>query len=281
MHTRYSSVIYTIYPKSSIDDDTLNQCAELFSKNYGKWSRSEKNVIKNTEGNVIADLRGKMIRLSTEKLKRDYLFKEDCGLVTASVVENGSKTLVGHAFFCMCPVNIGSEPELYTKSEPDLSLEEESHLELSLESESSLELSIDFNIFNITWITQLVVRMDYRSKGISKYLMYYAKGLDSLGVGMVTSNPYAVKSLESVMGKKYDISRVEEFADQIVKDCGIRYFSNAKLHLDSSTNVSIIDTNFYVDHSEIEENLDTLDEDDWQLTRELPEGFEYFVLIMV
>jgi hypothetical protein len=81
-------VVYTIIPNRAVTDLILQECAELFSHHYGKWSSK-------IEHKNLVPVPGAPIRLKPSKLKTDYLFNNRCGLVTAKV----DQQLIGHAFF--------------------------------------------------------------------------------------------------------------------------------------------------------------------------------------
>ena len=224
------NIVYTNYPKESVSQELLTSCAELFSNHYGVWG-------------PLSKLCGKRISLSGIRLLNDYLYSDNCGLVTATVI--GRPTIiVGHSFYSLIR---GRSRFSHSK-------------------------------YKITWITQLVVHRDYRNHGISKNLLYHSKNHDTVGLGMVTSNPFAIKSLEAVMGQRYDISQILEVAIQIVRSCGIRYLKDAEIYLDLETQTSLIDTRFYIDHTEALENLEAVSS--LSLCRDLPEGHEFFVLIL-
>jgi hypothetical protein len=81
-------VIYTIIPNEAVTDANLQECAELFSNHYGKWSNKK-------EYKDLVPSPGKHVKMKSSKLKSDYLFNNRCGLVTAKV----DQYLIGHAFF--------------------------------------------------------------------------------------------------------------------------------------------------------------------------------------
>ena len=81
-------IVYTIIPNRAVTDLILQECAELFSYHYGKWSSK-------IEHRDVVPALGAPIRMKSTKLKNDYLFNNRCGLVTAKV----DQRLIGHAFF--------------------------------------------------------------------------------------------------------------------------------------------------------------------------------------
>lgn len=81
-------VVYTIIPEKAVTDSILQECAQLFSNHYGKWSTNVEHAdrVPNPGGHI---------KMRPSKLRTDYLFNNRCGLVTA----RADQQLIGHAFF--------------------------------------------------------------------------------------------------------------------------------------------------------------------------------------
>lgn len=135
-----------------------------------------------------------------------------------------------------------------------------------------------FNLDNSTvrWITQLVVDDKVRNMKIAQNLIFRCIGTTAKIVGLCTSHPYAVKALEKA-GSRVDPKKTAEYAKSIVKLSNIPYLKSAILKCTNET--SLIDTNFHVDHTEINNILDSLIKGNkWQLGA-LPDGHEFFAII--
>ncbi|KAI1693456.1 hypothetical protein Ddc_22810 [Ditylenchus destructor] len=88
------NIRFIVWGADTISQELLQRCAELFSENYGTWSEKGPRP-------------GGKIRMSADRLKKDYLFNTDyCSLITAELYPN--KDLVGHAFICTFPFLTGS-----------------------------------------------------------------------------------------------------------------------------------------------------------------------------
>jgi hypothetical protein len=84
-------VVYTIIPNRAVTSDLLKKCAELFSNHYGIWSDKGEHKA------FIPVFPGSRVKMGPSRLKKDYLFNDRCGLVTAQVGD----ILIGHVFFTM------------------------------------------------------------------------------------------------------------------------------------------------------------------------------------
>lgn len=132
----------------------------------------------------------------------------------------------------------------------------------------------------VSWVTQLVVHTDYRNQGIAKKLLYSIWCMSNdTAWGIVTSNPYAIRALEKATRRRTEPSRIKkdyrklinissEFAPYINK--------NTEIKIDKYT--AQINTNFYIDHSDIQNKINNIVSEDvkWKLG-DLQEGWEWFV----
>lgn len=126
----------------------------------------------------------------------------------------------------------------------------------------------------ISWVLQLVVHSDYRRISIGKKLLSSIWGFsDDIAWGLATSNPYTIKTLESATFRKVDLSYIYNNIN-IIKSIG----SDVNfLHDDSyevSKSQSIVNTNFHIDHSKIDEKIKNAYGDNW-LFGKLPLGYEW------
>jgi hypothetical protein len=135
---------------------------------------------------------------------------------------------------------------------------------------------LDPVIGKICWITQLVVNSNVRNRGIAKNLINILFDPDSNVCGMVTSHPYAIKSLEKGTDYKVLPNVITENVPLIINNLKIPYIINSSYYCNKGC---IINTNFHVDHTDI---LNIIEEQkkngDW-LLEDLPDGYEYIVLI--
>ncbi|EFJ38393.1 hypothetical protein SELMODRAFT_437314 [Selaginella moellendorffii] len=103
------------------------------------------------------------------------------------------------------------------------------------------------------WITQLVVSSNHRNKKIAIRLMKNAMGAIPAAVGLITSHPFAVRSLERATGKRVSPDMVVVPAD------------------------GFVDTQFFADHSEVLDLLAKMP--DWSLGA-LEEGKEFVAVVL-
>lgn len=82
----------TVWGSHLVSEEILQQCAKLFSENYGVWGKLEVKP-------------GEPIHLSAARLRSQCLFNEKtCSLVTASL---SNDELIGHCFVCRFPFEDG------------------------------------------------------------------------------------------------------------------------------------------------------------------------------
>ncbi|GAM24753.1 hypothetical protein SAMD00019534_079280 [Acytostelium subglobosum LB1] len=86
-------VNYHILQADSLTDDQIQQCANLFSTKYGVWSKHVQPPLQP----------GKNVRLTANKLKKQFLFDDQC--YASLAIDNGEH--VGHALY-----RVFSTPEL-------------------------------------------------------------------------------------------------------------------------------------------------------------------------
>ena len=71
-------IVYTIIPNRAVTELILQECAELFSHHYGKWSSK-------IEHKDLVPVPGAPIRMKPSKLKTDYLLSRGSKKGTTTV----------------------------------------------------------------------------------------------------------------------------------------------------------------------------------------------------
>lgn len=131
----------------------------------------------------------------------------------------------------------------------------------------------------ISWVTQLVVHKEHRNKGIAKNLLFSIWGLSNdFAWGIVSSNPYAIRALEKATRRRAHPTRIKKNASKLLSvgnDC-VTYIDD-KTPVQISKDESRVNTQFYVDQSDLENKLFKVitDENPWILGQ-LDEGWEWF-----
>lgn len=120
------------------------------------------------------------------------------------------------------------------------------------------------------WITQLVVHGDYRKRGISKRIFCKCWSPDCIAWGLATSNPYAVKSLESITHKYCMPKLIASHAKSLIEASKIPYFQKSKFSINAHQ--SIIHSEFYLDHTNV--NDVAMNDNYWALGK-LEDGDEF------
>lgn len=129
------------------------------------------------------------------------------------------------------------------------------------------------------WITQLVVDAAMRSRKIASRLLGIAVShARSLKVcAMATSHPHAVKALENAAGSQCTPSVADLLAEKVLAACGVPYVQGKKLRVSEVPASSVIDTGFFVDHTEVDALRASIP--DWRLG-ELREGEEFLAIAL-
>ena len=116
----------------------------------------------------------------------------------------------------------------------------------------------------MTWVVQLVVAEAHRNKGIGGKLLHSIWGFSSDAAwGLATSNPFTVKTLEIATFRKVKPVEVLKHLEEI-KELGnlVEFVKSYKV----DKNQSLVDSNFFVNVDEIEENIDkAFGSDKWML----------------
>lgn len=116
----------------------------------------------------------------------------------------------------------------------------------------------------LSWVMQLVVHSDYRRKGIAKTLLLSIWGFSSDYMwGLATSNAITIKTLEASTLRRVRPSEMKKHESSILvlKD-NIPFAKDSIVTIDDK--LAVIDTNYPVDFTTIQENLKKYD-NDWLL----------------
>lgn len=130
----------------------------------------------------------------------------------------------------------------------------------------------------ISWVTQLVVHEDYRHQEIAKNLLHSIWGFtDHFAWGIISANPYAVRALEKTTRRRTDPVRIKHNLKRILS-IGIENlpYINEQTEAFVTNEISKINTEFYVDHSDVESMIENVVTDTvpWTLGH-LDEGWEW------
>lgn len=247
-HDRF---VFAAFEAREVPEGLLQECAALFSGHYGRWSRG---------GSTVTNTGGSSIRLSASRLRQDFLFDPTaCCLVAARDRNTGA--LAGHA----------------------------------------LGVRFRYDEASAVWITQLVVHGDHRRRGIAtelcrRVLLFRwgspcAAAIPTATIaGIATSNPLAIRSLMSAahegtaqwcQERKERRLTTYHHAEHLLAATGVPYLQHARViqHIDDDRAVSVIDTQFFVDHERVVEEHWSIVEPSVSLPRPLPEGHEYVVVV--
>jgi hypothetical protein len=211
-------------PYSIITDRILEKCSTLFNNNYGIWS----NDASLHSNNVLQA--GSRVKLGIKRLRELMLFNDRCFLVVAErrSLNDDQLELIGHTF---CT---------YAK--------------------------YDRLNGNAVWITQLVVSSSHQGRGIAGTLLSMAKNNveDVVVIGLVSSHPYAVMALSNASNRiPIQLKFIADHAKDVIQACNIPYLSHTQVvgsifdkqflsAVDINQQpVSLVKTDFFVDHKEI------------------------------
>ena len=132
---------------------------------------------------------------------------------------------------------------------------------------------------NIIWVTQFVIHKKFRNTGIGKQLLLSIWGFSSFFAwGLVTANPFAVRALEKITRRRCDPERIRRNSQQIL-NFGNKNVSYIDEHIEKriDSKSSLVNTKFYVDHSDVDKMLDAvITEDKPWLLGGIEEGWEWF-----
>ena len=185
---------------------------------------------------------GTRVTLSIARLRSDYLKDGDSFLTTHRL--NG--VLVGQAFFRRFTV---------TTIESD-----------SQTTESGI------------WVTQLVVDALFRGRHVARTLLKNCFGRSDVWGGLLSSHPYAVRAFEAASECKCDPTLVLRIGLTILEAADVDYAANA-LATGFQRNQCVMDTQFFVNHSDITRLLEGNTLGDWTLGNDLCDGEEFICVV--
>lgn len=130
----------------------------------------------------------------------------------------------------------------------------------------------------VDWVTQLVVHRDYRDRGVAKRLLNSVWGFsDHAAWGLVTPNPFAIRALEKATRRRCDPARIAKSAEELCAfgESLLPFIQSGVAEV--SGDRSVANTQFWVDHSDLEEMLTGAEArgSAWILGR-IGEGEEWF-----
>mmetsp|Transcript_7534 Transcript_7534/g.18680 ORF Transcript_7534/g.18680 Transcript_7534/m.18680 type:complete len:243 (-) Transcript_7534:306-1034(-) len=126
----------------------------------------------------------------------------------------------------------------------------------------------------VSWITQLCVSAEHRSRGIASRLCRHSWAIDAtFACGLVTSHPHAVRAVERATGRLCNPTISMQHADRMISASGIPYMQSRTVARPASPGGCTIDTGFFVDHTEVNRLISA--QPNWHLG-DLPEGHEFF-----
>ncbi|KAJ8131581.1 hypothetical protein O1611_g2047 [Lasiodiplodia mahajangana] len=144
-----------------------------------------------------------------------------------------------------------------------------------------------YNGVNVCWITQLVVRKDWRRRGVATKLVNAVREPTDDVFCIASSHPAACLAAARAFGtaiENVSLDFIVKSSNRIMKASPITYIRDAEPQgsifnaQDSTGLVSGVDTKFLVDHDETLEVLNEVRKKrDWPLG-ELPEGHEYLLV---
>lgn len=130
----------------------------------------------------------------------------------------------------------------------------------------------------VTWITQLVVHSDYRHRGIAENILFSIWGFsDHKAWGIVTANPYAIRALEKITRRRATPRRIMSSIDKI-REIAVDNvnFINSDTEFAVNENQSKVNTQFYVDHEDIQQKIINVTQNgtEW-LLGQIEDGWEW------
>ena len=131
----------------------------------------------------------------------------------------------------------------------------------------------------VSWVTQLVVHEAHRQQNVGKTLLFSIWGMSNhFAWGLVTASPYAVRALEKATRRRCLPARIKRNNRKLQQlGCEHVRYINEQTRTDVDPARSCIQTDFYLDHSDLGTMIArvTSDEKPW-LLGSLPEGWEWF-----
>lgn len=129
----------------------------------------------------------------------------------------------------------------------------------------------------ISWVTQLVIHEDHRNRDVGKRLLFSIWGFsDHFAWGLVTANPYAIRALEKATRRRCAPARIRRHKRKL-KTVGMEqttYIKNTTI-VDVTPTHSRIDTEFFLDHSELDMMLENATASVPWLMGKIGDGWEW------
>lgn len=179
-------------------------------------------------------------KMNVAKMRENLLFDDTCGVV---VYKRAGEELVGQAFYCTFTVP---------------------------------------GIGDVRWVTQLVVSSQHRRHGIAETMLKCAllnyTDRQLFAAGLVSSHPAAVQALTRASRGVISVANNLKYVRLIHSACTVPYLRASRLEVDEGR--CVVDTRFFVDHTEVLAILRQQRPNEWILG-ELPEGFEFFATAII
>lgn len=133
----------------------------------------------------------------------------------------------------------------------------------------------------VSWVTQLVVHEDHRTKDVGKRLLRSIWNFSNhYAWGLLTANPYAVRALEKATSRRSLLREIHARKQPILK-FGRKFVKYFKIdgqdrEMEINKNGSSINTEFFVDHSDLKQMVERVSNKGvpWTLGP-LKEGWEW------
>jgi len=131
----------------------------------------------------------------------------------------------------------------------------------------------------VSWVTQLVVHEEYRNIDVAKTLLFSIWGLSNhFAWGLITANPYAIRALEKATRRRCVPARIYKNRKKLF-DIGKENlpYVQQDTSLDIGSEKSRINTEFFVDHAQLEKMIQSASSENvpWLLGN-IEEGWEWF-----
>ncbi|KAF2737511.1 hypothetical protein EJ04DRAFT_430743, partial [Polyplosphaeria fusca] len=150
----------------------------------------------------------------------------------------------------------------------------------------------NYNGRDFVWISQLVVGIEFRRRGLATQLLQHLRQGENLrGFGILSSHPAAICATLRAFGRGLEdvsLDMAQTHAAPIMNACPIKYVAEATL-VESLFQENVTDgticsafTKFYVDHTESLHTLQDLEENNrpWPFGK-LLEGHEFLAIVKV
>lgn len=132
----------------------------------------------------------------------------------------------------------------------------------------------------VLWITQLVVHSRFRSRGIAKTMLNKLKQTRIWGYGIASSHAHAIMAASSALGRhSFDPNFIKEHAEKVMAVSPIPYVRDAIFGDVDDDVIPTVDTDFFVDHTEPVQALESVKASGVNWFGGLPDRHEYLLFI--